>query len=104
MRVRSDSDILVTDGIAGGATQITGFRRVSLRAIMATASSHGFDAGVPIAHGASIFPSCFLTGLLNRAPHSWDLSARVRLPSACALQPGCWRGAMAPKNKNRRVS
>lgn len=55
MRVRSDSDILVTDGIAGGATQITGFRRVSLRAIMATASSHGFDAGIPIAHGGPFF-------------------------------------------------
>ena len=51
MRLPSDSDILVTDGIAGGATRMTGFNRVSMRAVMAIAASHGFDASIPINHG-----------------------------------------------------
>jgi len=76
MRVRSDSDILVTDGIAGGATQITGFRRVSLRAIVATASSHGFDAGVPIAHGSMALRVFFGWGGL----HEMLLKRTVGLP------------------------
>ena len=41
-----DTDIRVSEGAAGGATRISGYRRLSVRTLSAISSSHGFDANL----------------------------------------------------------
>lgn len=61
-----DTDIRVSEGAAGGATRVLGYRRLSIRTLSAIASSHGFDASVCIHEGC---PSVVVE-LVNRMVHS----------------------------------
>jgi hypothetical protein len=46
LRARGDDDIRVAEGAAGGATRISGYRKLSCRTLSAVAASHGFDASL----------------------------------------------------------
>ena len=63
---RGDDDIRVSEGAAGGATRVSGFKRVSFRTIQAISSSHGFDANLCVHEGGS----SVVLELVNRTVHS----------------------------------
>lgn len=66
LQQRGDTDIRVSEGAAGGATRILGYRKLSCRTLAAVASSHGFDASVCINESA---PTVVIE-LVNRTVHS----------------------------------
>jgi hypothetical protein len=63
---RGDDDVRVSEGAAGGATRVTGFRRISVRTLAAITGSHGFDASICTHDGA---PTVVIE-LVNRVVHS----------------------------------
>jgi hypothetical protein len=61
-----DDDIRVAEGAAGGATRITGFRKLSVRTLAAITASHGFDASL-CTHELS---PTVVVELVNRVVHT----------------------------------